>query len=98
MKVEFGIEKVNVTPEASCRMGGYNRSGTWTDVLDDIEVNACSLRIDAVPFILIELDSIMVSREFALSVKASVSAKTGVDAGNITVACIHTHSAPCYFS
>lgn len=97
MKVEFGIEKVNVTPESSCRMGGYNRSETWTDVLDNIEVNACSLRIDAVPFILIELDSIMVSREFALSVKASVSAKTGVDAGNITVACIHTHSAPCYF-
>ncbi len=97
MNIEFGISKIDVTPQSPCRMGGYNRKGAWTDVLDPIEVNASAVCVDLVPFILIELDSIMVSKDFSLSVKNAVSSKTGIDSSNIVVACIHTHSAPCYF-
>lgn len=97
MNIEFGISKIDVTPQSPCRMGGYNRKGAWTDVLDPIEANASAVCVDLVPFILIELDSIMVSKDFSLSVKNAVSSKTGIDSSNIVVACIHTHSAPCYF-
>lgn len=75
MNIEFGISKIDVTPQSPCRMGGYNRKGAWTDVLDPIEANASAVCVDLVPFILIELDSIMVSKDFSLSVKNAVSSK-----------------------
>lgn len=95
MKIAF--DKIDVTPADPCYMAGYNRQKPSESVLDSIQVNSLSFNIRNESFILTVLDSIMLEPSFCTEVKARVSKETGVDPGRITVACIHTHSAPAYF-
>ena len=44
MKTSFF--KRDVTPDRSCRMGGYDRKQKSTGVLDPIQVNYMSLEVD----------------------------------------------------
>lgn len=92
-----GFDTVDVTPSEPCRMAGYNRPGTWTSVLDPIQVNSIAWTVGDESFILTVLDSIMLEPAFCNQVKAGIVARTGLRAEHITVACIHTHSAPAFF-
>lgn len=93
----IGFDKTDITPSAPCRMAGYSREGLSTSVLDPIQINSCSFRMNGETFILTVLDSIMLEGEFCDRVKAGVTEATGVAADHIVVACIHTHSAPAFF-
>lgn len=95
LKVAFA--RGDVTPESPCRMGGYNRAGLSEGVLDPIQINVVAVQIDGVPFLLIVLDSIMVSEEFALQVQARVGGSCGIPMAHIVTCAIHTHSAPAFF-
>lgn len=92
-----GFDKVDITPQRPCYMAGYNRPGMNESVLDSIQINSLCLTIEGMTFILVVLDSIMLDPTFCDRVKSEVSSRTNVHPSNITVACIHTHSAPAYF-
>lgn len=92
-----GFDKTDITPSAPCHMAGYSREGLSTSVLDPIQINSCSFRMNDETFILTVLDSIMLEGEFCDRVKAQITSATGVAADHIVVACIHTHSAPAFF-
>ena len=95
--VLFGIDKKDITPDRPCHMAGYSRKSMSTSVLDSIQINSISFTMSNESFILTVLDSIMLEPAFCDRVKAAISAQTGIAAGHITVACIHTHSAPAFF-
>lgn len=92
-----GIDKTDVTPQRPCRMNGYNRSELSEGVLDSIQVNSLALIYMNEPFIICAIDSIMISPEFAQAARDEISRRCGTPAENITVCCIHTHSAPAFF-
>ena len=66
-------------------------------MLDSIQINSLCLSIDNETFVLVVLDSIMLDPVFCNRVKAGITSRTGIHPSHITVACIHTHSAPAYF-
>ena len=91
------FDKVDITPQRPCYMAGYNRPGMNESVLDSIQINSLCLSIDNETFVLVVLDSIMLDPVFCNRVKAGITSRTGIHPSHITVACIHTHSAPAYF-
>lgn len=93
----IGFDKVDITPQRPCYMAGYNRPGMNESILDSIQINSLCLSIDNETFVLVVLDSIMLDPVFCTRVKAGITSRTGVHPSHITVACIHTHSAPAYF-
>lgn len=93
----IGFDKVDITPQRPCYMAGYNRPGMNESVLDSIQINSLCLSFNKETFALVVLDSIMLEAEFCDRVKAGVASRTGIHPSNVTVACIHTHSAPAYF-
>ncbi len=97
MELSVGIASTDITPQRPCRMGGYNRSEPSDGVLDPIKLYALAAQVGDVPLILIVIDSIMVSEEFARAVQAGVTTRLDVPAENITICAIHTHSAPAFF-
>ena len=92
-----GFSKIDITPSEPCHMAGYSREGLSTSVLDPIQVNSVAVNVNGNSFILTILDSIILDPEFCSLVKAGVAERTGVDPAHVSVACIHTHSAPAYF-
>ena len=97
MELSVGITSIDVTPQRPCRMGGYNRSELSGGVLDPIKLYALAAKVGEVPLILIVIDSIMVSEEFARAIQADVAIRLDIPTENITTCAIHTHSAPAFF-
>lgn len=97
MSLAIALSKTDITPDRPCRMGGFNRRDRSTGVLDPIEMNVLAGDVDGVPFVLIVLDSIMVSEEFALAAQARIAERIPVPCANVTVCAVHTHSAPAFF-
>lgn len=93
----IGFDKVDITPDSPCHMAGYGRPGVNDSILDSIQINSVVFSVDNQVFALSVLDSIMLEPSFCTAVKASVATRTGIDPSRITIACIHTHSAPAYF-
>lgn len=95
--INVGFDTVDVTPAEPCHMAGYSRTGRSTSVLDPIQINSLSFSMQGETFVLTVLDSIMLEPDFCNRIKAGVAARTGVRPEHVTVACIHTHSAPAFF-
>lgn len=95
--LKAAFARADITPDRPCRMGGYNRPELSDGVLDPIQLNVLAVEIADVPLVLVVVDAIMVSEEFARAVQARVSERCGVPPANITVCAIHTHSAPAFF-
>lgn len=95
MKIAF--DKVDITPKRPCFMAGYSRDKQSEGVLDPIEINSISFNLNDHSFLIGILDSIMLEEDFCMDVKRAVSKQTGIEINNITISCIHTHSAPAFF-
>lgn len=95
--IYVGFDSVDITPERPCHMAGYSRTKRSTSVLDPIQINSMSFKMHGETFVLTVLDSIMLEPDFCNRVKAGIMARTGLRAEHMTVACIHTHSAPAFF-
>ena len=95
MKIAF--DKVDITPKRPCFMAGYSRDKQSEGVLDPIEINSIAFKLNGHSFLISILDSIMLEEGFCLDVKNAVSKQIGIEGNNITVSCIHTHSAPAFF-
>lgn len=95
--INVGFDTVDVTPAEPCHMAGYSRTGRSTSVLDPIQINSLSFSMQGETFVLTVLDSIMLEPDFCNRIKAGVAARTGIRPEHVTVACIHTHSAPAFF-
>lgn len=95
MKISF--KKINLTPNHSVRMGGYERTEKSKGVFDHIEANILLIESNNELFANLVLDSICVSDDFCEYLKEKCSDILSTDKSHIIISCIHTHSAPCFF-
>lgn len=95
MKIAF--DKVDITPKRPCFMAGYSRKKQSEGILDPIEINSIAFNLNGHSFLISILDSIMLEEDFCMNVKKAVSNQTGIEVNDITISCIHTHSAPAFF-
>jgi neutral ceramidase len=80
-------------------MGGYiARSGLANGVHDRLHVRAVAFRWNDTAAILLALDLLHISHEWAQRLRDAISHATGVSPQNILAAATHTHSGPAVFS
>ncbi|NLC97176.1 MAG: hypothetical protein GX675_06370 [Erysipelotrichaceae bacterium] len=95
MKVSFNT--IDITPKRPCFMAGYSREEKSVGVHDPILINTCVFKKNESTFILSVLDSIILDFDFCDEIKSVIYKKYNIPIENITIACIHTHSAPAFF-
>ncbi|MFV0480241.1 MAG: neutral/alkaline non-lysosomal ceramidase N-terminal domain-containing protein [Anaerorhabdus sp.] len=95
--MKVGFNKINITPKTSCYMAGYSRTKKSDGVHDPIEINTFSITVENQTYVTSILDSIVVEEKFCNHVKDSISLQCEIPIENISISCIHTHSAPSYF-
>ncbi|MBI4832471.1 MAG: neutral/alkaline non-lysosomal ceramidase N-terminal domain-containing protein [Candidatus Lindowbacteria bacterium] len=93
-----GFARVDITPAESLPMGGYiARKGVATGAHDPLYAKAVAFRYGETAAILLSLDILCVSAEWARHVRQMISEKLGLPAENILIAATHTHSGPGVF-
>ncbi len=98
-KLRAGFASVDITPTALLPMGGYiNRTGRARGVHDPLHAKAAVFRRGANSVVLLSLDILFVTREWACDVREAISNALGAPPGHILVAATHTHSGPAIFS
>lgn len=95
--MKAGFFKRDVTPNISCRMGGYERKQKSIGVLDPIQVNYMCIEVDKQIVLFAMIDCICLEKYFVEDIQKEVSKLIGIAEHQVIVSCIHTHSAPCYF-
>lgn len=95
--MEIGYSKIDITPQDSVFQAGFSRSEKSIGVLDPIEINTVMMRSEEKIVAIVMLDSIIIEDSVIQNVKKNIHKKLGTHPENITIGCIHTHSAPAYF-
>ena len=95
LKAGFGI--YNVTPPLGVPMAGYaQRAGGADDVHDDLTARAVAFEYDGRSAALVAVDTCMLPVEVARRAAARIEERTGIPAGCVIAAAVHTHSGPAF--
>jgi neutral ceramidase len=90
-----GFGTYNVTPPLGVPMAGYaQREGGAEDVHDELTARALAFECDGRSAALIALDTCMLPLEVARRAAERVEQNTGIPAGSVIAASVHTHSGP----
>ncbi len=94
--MEVGLGRVDITPPLGIELAGYGmfRRRTATAVHDPLFARAVLFASGGRQALLINLDLIAMSLELVVEVKGQIEHATGIAAGDVMIACIHSHSAP----
>jgi neutral ceramidase len=93
-KLKVGAIKKEITPSLPANLVGYiRRFGKSTEIHDPLLANILLIDNGVEQVLLISLDMLFLSSDFALKVKQAVSKKLNIAKENILIAAIHTHSA-----
>ncbi len=95
--MEVGYHKLDITPTVPVHIAGYNRKELSQGALDPIEINSLVIKENNKMIIFSILDSIIIENSVILPVKEAIFKEFGIPYEQITIGCIHTHSAPAYF-
>ena len=91
-----GFGRVDVTPPMGIDVSGYFLIRKADGVLDNLEVNALALKLDEVTVLMLTVDNCGLKRAFNDTIKARITAKTGVPVDAIFIHATHTHTGPGY--
>jgi hypothetical protein len=95
LKVGFGI--YNVTPPLGVPMAGYaQRAGGADDVHDELTARAVAFECEGRSAALVAVDTCMLPAEVARRAAARIEERTGIPAGCVIAAAVHTHSGPAF--
>jgi hypothetical protein len=98
-RLRAGFSRIDITPAKSLPMGGYiERSGNAAGTHDPLYARASAISDGESSAILLALDLLCVSHEWARKLKGAISDRIGVPRDSILVAATHTHSGPAAFS
>jgi hypothetical protein len=93
--LRVGVGKADITPPVGTVMAGYReRTKGATGVRDPIEAGVLLFDGGAGKAALVTLDLPFMSNDAVEGIRREVSAKTGVPAAAIMVACSHNHAGP----
>ena len=92
-----GTAKIDITPRRSVRMDGMIRAHGSTGVHDPLYARALVLSESpdlSAAFALISVQVCAIGAADAASIRQRASARSGIPADRIVVACHHNHSGP----
>jgi len=90
-----GAAKREITPPVGIDLFGYiRRLGSSTGIHDPLGANFLWVEDENLGVLLVSLDVLNFSDEFAAQAKSAISKEIDVAEQNICIAAIHTHSAP----
>lgn len=93
-----GAVEIDITPPVGTGFDGYStRQGTSLGVLDALQAQLLLLKCGANQVVLISMDLLGVSLDFAQQVRAGIEQAIGVPRHCTMIACTHTHSGPSGF-
>ncbi len=99
MKEPFVVGKVKkvITPPLGTPLYGYPKyeQRKATSVADDLHANCAAFGYGKPSALLISLDICAVRTDLVKRICAEIAAAVPIDAGNIVICEIHTHSGPC---
>ena len=93
--IKVGLGETVITPDENVRMRGFARSQISTGVHDDL--HARSLVVEGANgsvAVLMSVSLCGMSEDYAESVRAGITEKTGIDGDTIVISCTHTHAGP----
>ncbi len=91
---KLGFSKNKITPPVGVRLYGYPGARLSHAIADDLFVNTLAFSDNNHSALLISVDICALPAVYNLALRELISKETGVDANNIILAAIHTHSGP----
>lgn len=93
--MKVGVAQVDITPEPGCELSGFAaRTQPSIGVLDRLQAKALYLAEGAERLLWIHVDLIGVLREFVLEFREWAAARLDLNASQVMISAIHTHSGP----
>lgn len=89
-----GVTRVVITPPIGTPMGGYAGRGPSDDLHDDLSATALVLSDGQTEVALVALDLLYLPEDLVADTRAKVARASGIVAGNVCLACSHTHYGP----
>ncbi len=97
--ISAGVATEIVTPDLGCQLAGFDaRKGVAEAVHDDLHATSLVLDDGNTATVLVSIEVLGVSREFADAVRDEISHRTGIPARNVVLSATHTHCAPVTFN
>jgi len=94
-KISVGVGETVITPPVGTPMRGYARADVSKGVHDDLHARSLVIEgADGTAAVMMTLALCNIERSFLDSIRAGVTAQTGIPEKNIVVSCTHTHSGP----
>ncbi len=91
----IGVGRRVITPPLGSEMAGFDaRKGLSTTVHDDLHARSLVFDDGRVQVVLVSVEVIAVSAEFALRVRRRVEEETGIPAAQVFLCATHTHCGP----
>ena len=98
-RISSGVATEIVTPDLGCQLAGFDaRKGVAEAVHDDLHATSLVLDDGNTATVLVSIEVLGVSREFADAVRDDISHRTGIPARNVVLSATHTHCAPVTFN
>lgn len=94
MGLKVGYAASNINPKLGFGVMGYYVPRYAKGILDDLETSAVVLECGKKRIAIISVDVCSLTVEQADAIKQVVFARTGIDADNIFISTIHTHTGP----
>ncbi|MDD5597453.1 MAG: neutral/alkaline non-lysosomal ceramidase N-terminal domain-containing protein [Victivallaceae bacterium] len=93
--MQAGVAKVVITPPVGCLMGGYgSRREPSQGINDDLYARALAVADGRTRVMIMACDLVGLPAENVANIRREIEAETGISAGNIAIACSHTHCGP----
>jgi len=93
--IKVGLGETVITPDENIRMRGFARSQVSTGVHDDLHARSLVVEdVNGSTAVLISVSLCGMSEEYAESIRAGITEKTGIKGDTIVISCTHTHAGP----
>lgn len=98
MSILAGAATRAINPKIGCYIEGEMYPRKAERIRDSLEVNAVFLSDGKTKMLIFSLDLLDITTEFSDKLRERLESRTGVPAGNIFIACTHTHNGPALFA
>ena len=93
--MKAGTSKRDISPGKGIELAGYPHHPRHnTGIHDKLYASCIYLSNDKEEVMLISLDMLFLSKKYVKMIREKISERTGMDTGNISISCTHTHSGP----
>ncbi|MBN1294130.1 MAG: neutral/alkaline non-lysosomal ceramidase N-terminal domain-containing protein [Candidatus Latescibacteria bacterium] len=93
--IKVGLGETVITPGENVRMRGFARSQISTGIHDDLHARSLVLEGEnGNTAVLMTVALCGMSEDYAKTIRAGITEKTGIPGDNIVISCTHTHAGP----